>query len=171
MKKLILAIAVCISTIGFAQTNQQDQKSRNAQQKSDKDKHEDGIVMKNGKLMIIKNGQKSNMTQQVSLSDGSTINTDGTITKRDGSTSKLSDGEYISMAGKVSKKGWDNQSDQNKKDQNRDNAPGQETNPDQSNPNQTNPNQVNPNPSQSNPNQIIPNPNQTTPNQNKPQNR
>jgi len=137
MKKVILVIAVCFSTAGlFAQTNPQET--------SEKVCHEDGVVRKNGKLMVIKDGQKTEMTQIVSLSDGSVVRTDGSITNKNGSTSRLSNGEHISMSGKKSKKEGDKKRDGNKmeqknqkqnqmkrNDQNRQSAPEQGTTPGQ----------------------------------------
>jgi hypothetical protein len=77
MKKVILVIAICFSSAGlFAQTNPQET--------SEKVCHEDGVVRKNGKLMVIKDGQKTEMTQIVSLSDGSVVRTDGSITNKNG---------------------------------------------------------------------------------------
>ena len=45
----------------------------------------DGVVMQNGKMMQVKNGQTTVLDQDVTMSNGTKIMTDGTCIKKDGS--------------------------------------------------------------------------------------
>lgn len=59
------------------------------------------IMMKDGKLTEVINGKKDAVTQDVTLTNGTTIHPDGSIDDRDGNKKKLNEGEYMTMDGKV----------------------------------------------------------------------
>ena|SRR2546428_606456 len=61
------------------------------------------FMMKNNKMMVMKDGQTSAMQKDVTLLNGITVKTDGTIMKKDGSTAKLKNGECIDMSGNITK--------------------------------------------------------------------
>lgn len=48
-----------------------------------------------------KNGAKSAVSQDVTLSNGTTITTDGKITWKDGKTETLKEDQWVGMNGKV----------------------------------------------------------------------
>ncbi len=57
----------------------------------------DRIMMKDGEMVIVKNGKEAKMIKSVTLENGSTVLTDGTIKLPDGNTMKLKDGEHIAL--------------------------------------------------------------------------
>lgn len=57
--------------------------------------------MKDGKLMSDKNGTKTDVTNDVTLSNGTKITTDGKVTWKNGKTQTLQNGEVIDMNGKI----------------------------------------------------------------------
>ena len=63
----------------------------------------DHIMMKDGKLWVMKDGQTSSLTQDITLSDGSIVNLAGKVTAQDGTSKTLSNGEAIDWDGMVYK--------------------------------------------------------------------
>jgi len=61
------------------------------------------IMMKDGKLSEMVNGKKEAVTQDITLTNGTTIHPDGKINDRDGNWKQLQEGEYMTMDGKVRK--------------------------------------------------------------------
>jgi hypothetical protein len=59
------------------------------------------IMMKDGKLSEMINGKKQPVTQDISLTNGTTIHPDGSINGRDGNLTKLEEGQYMTMDGKI----------------------------------------------------------------------
>lgn len=70
-----------------------------AQQKKPEteEKLSDRAMMKNGEMMIIKNGEETKMQDEVVFPSGTVVKTDGTVRKKDGSEVKLKDGQYIAL--------------------------------------------------------------------------
>ena len=107
MKKLslfILAAIVC-STASIAQdsttttTRSTMEKRHNMSHGSMKMK--DCVMMKDGKMMVMKGGKKMDMETEMTLTNGSTINTEGMLTKQDGKTKQLKNGDGLYMDGKM----------------------------------------------------------------------
>ncbi|HEY9343290.1 MAG TPA: DUF6799 domain-containing protein [Hanamia sp.] len=97
MKKLLLSVfAIGLSLGVFAQDTQSQNKWKD---------HE-GIFMKNGKVMVIKDGQKTQLLQDTTLSNGTTIMVDGTVKSSNGTTTMLKDGEFVNSDGTISEKKW-----------------------------------------------------------------
>ena len=59
------------------------------------------IMMKDGKLSEMVNGKKQPVTEDISLTNGTTIHPDGSINDRDGHLRKLEEGQYMTMDGKI----------------------------------------------------------------------
>ena len=59
------------------------------------------IQMKGGKLTEMVNGKLTPVTQDISLTNGTTIHPDGSINGRDGNLTKLLEGQYMTMDGKI----------------------------------------------------------------------
>jgi hypothetical protein len=59
------------------------------------------IQMKDGKLTEMVNGKIQPVTQDISLTNGTTIHPDGSINGRDGNLTKLLEGQYMTMDGKI----------------------------------------------------------------------
>lgn len=112
MKKLILtfaAFAIIVSV--YAQPNktyrQLDQRNINKIQNPNMDNHPvftsipDGVMMQDGKIMKLENGEMSILAQEITMSDGTTIYTDGNYTKSDGTKMMLKEGQHIDMDGNL----------------------------------------------------------------------
>ncbi len=59
------------------------------------------IQMKDGKLTEMVNGKIQPVTQDISLTNGTTVHPDGSINGRDGNLTKLLEGQYMTMDGKI----------------------------------------------------------------------
>lgn len=68
-------------------------------------KMKDCVMMKDGKVMVMKDGQKSELTDDMTLSNGTTVMKDGTVKTSDGQTMMLKDGDWVGMDGKMGKMG------------------------------------------------------------------
>lgn len=125
MKKLILVYAaVLISVCVFAQTDtsngkrspidfnrtddgmNQNRNTNNTQnqhlQINPVDKSQpDGVMMQNGKMMMIKNGKATILDHDMPMNNGSKIMSDGTFIKKDGTKLMMKDGQHIDMSGNM----------------------------------------------------------------------
>ena len=100
MKSLnLLILAFAFSYGASAEIN-----SSNSLQKTNQvysQKHHEGYFLKDGKLMMIKDGTTLAVTQAVTLTDGTTITTDGKVTWKDGKSQTLTDNDWVDMTGKI----------------------------------------------------------------------
>jgi hypothetical protein len=102
MKKLLIVSAVILMSTGsiFAQ----DDMSKKAHHTEQADKKmKDCIMMKDGKMWVMKGGKTMEMTKDMTLSNGSKVMTDGTVKMKDGKTMMMKDGESMMMNGKMKK--------------------------------------------------------------------
>jgi hypothetical protein len=75
-----------------------------AQEKKDMKKHDGGmekVMMKDGKMVVKKDGKESPMTSNMTMENGTEVMTDGTVKTSDGTTMKLTEGECVNMKGKI----------------------------------------------------------------------
>lgn len=78
-KFLILRLTVLLSFGLFAQENL------------------DGVIMKDGKMVVIKNGKIIMMSRDITFSNGSRVMSDGTVIQKDGSKKMTVEGESRDM--------------------------------------------------------------------------
>jgi hypothetical protein len=133
--KLVILAMVISGSAAYAQydttTNRQSDRSSSWGQSDTLMKnHPDGYYYKDGKTYAVKNGQKTEVDREVTLSDGTVITKDGSYTKRGGTSTKFKEGEYIDMDGNVAT--W--KKDHNK-DMNKSKDPSSSSSQDYSNPN------------------------------------
>lgn len=64
----------------------------------------DRVMMKDGAMVIIKDGNMAPMDKEITLPSGTVVQTDGTLKKKDGSEIKLKDGQYIELPSADAKK-------------------------------------------------------------------
>lgn len=57
----------------------------------------DRVLMKEGEMVLIKNGEETKMQQAVSLPSGTVITPDGVVKKKDGTSVQLKNGQYIEL--------------------------------------------------------------------------
>ena len=60
---------------------------------------QDHIVMQDGIVMMMRNGEMKPMTEDVTLYDGTKVMIDGTVMMPDGTTRKMAEGETMMMEG------------------------------------------------------------------------
>jgi hypothetical protein len=66
----------------------------------------DGVMMKDGKMMMMKDGQATApMSTDMSMSDGTKVTTSGVVMMKNGTQEKLKNGEMMLMNGHVMKGG------------------------------------------------------------------
>lgn len=120
MKNLFLLFAAFAISIGVsAQTTNPTTTSKMHNGYSQK--NHDGYSYNNGKLMMSKSGTNSDVTQDATLNNGTTISTNGTVTWKNGKTQTLKEGDWVDMNGKVHSKNmkssnsWKNKRDSSMK--------------------------------------------------------
>lgn len=59
----------------------------------------DQIMMKDGRLVVYKNGKESDMKEDVLLGNGTVVTMDGTVKTKEGKTIRLNNGESIDANG------------------------------------------------------------------------
>ena len=64
-------------------------------------KMKDCVMMKDNKMMVMKGGEKMAMDNETTFTNGSKVSTDGMLTKQDGTTKQLKNGDCIYMDGKM----------------------------------------------------------------------
>ena len=111
MKKVIfVSVALCFSMCLFAQTdstnkkmqhinNGKNQMTREGNYQTANKSFADGVMMKNGKLMMVKNGKMTLMDHEMSMSNGTKVMSNGTIMKKDGTKMMMKEGQHMNMAG------------------------------------------------------------------------
>jgi len=87
-------------------TDQQQPASQQANRQSGNQQStmaQDHIMMKNGRMMVVKGAVTSNMDTEMTLSDGTVVSTTGVVKTADGKTIVMKDGEMINMKGQMMK--------------------------------------------------------------------
>lgn len=114
MKKVIFVIvAFCFSMCLVAQTD-----STRKKMNSDANNHHkmtkitnhqttyksfpDGVLMKNGKMRMVKNGKLTLLDHEMSMDNGTKVFPDGTLMKKDGTKIMMMEGQRMNMAGHIS---------------------------------------------------------------------
>lgn len=114
MKKVIILALAFVCTAGAVSA--QDSMSHKMH-KMGGHKMKDCVMMKDGKVMVMKDGQKSELTDDMTLSNGTTVMKDGTVKTSDGKTMMLKDGDWVGMDGAMGKMGKMKMKDKDKSSQ------------------------------------------------------
>lgn len=103
MKKVImfLLVAGTCTTAAVAQDTTKIPSTKTEKMNDMKD----CVMMKDGKLMVMKGTSITALNTDLTLTNGTVIKTDGTVKSTDGTAMKLKEGEAIDMDGKMIKKG------------------------------------------------------------------
>ena len=113
MKSRIIAFAsivVCASALAFTQEkmakDDQMMGAMSDMQKTDstmlkKGKAKDYLVMKNGTMMVVKNGKSMMMEKTMMMPNGSTVMTNGEVMTKAGKKTMMKDGMMMDMNGKI----------------------------------------------------------------------
>ena len=96
MKKLFfLSLAFVLALSVQAQKNMAHKKTMT----------KDYLMLKDGKMMETKDGNTMEMTQDMTLKNGSVVMMDGTVKMKNGQTRTLKEGDCVYMNGVISHKG------------------------------------------------------------------
>lgn len=99
MKNLFMTmLAVALSFGAFAQETPPKKDTIPTEQKSQKNNI---YVMKDSKMWQIKAGEKSELTADVTLENGTIVMANGTVKKTDGQTTTLKNGQYVDLEGNI----------------------------------------------------------------------
>lgn len=99
MKSLFVAfLALTISLNAFSQDTIPTRDTVPTHQKK---QMKDVFVMKDNKMWQIKAGEKSEMTTDLTLANGTIVMVNGTVRKTDGQASTLRNGQYVDMEGNI----------------------------------------------------------------------
>ncbi|TGE09442.1 DUF6799 domain-containing protein [Hymenobacter fodinae] len=71
----------------------------------------DGFLMKDGKVMMTRDAHTDALTSETTLVNGTKIGADGTVTMSDGTTTKLQEGDYVSLTGRLTSASFKAQQD------------------------------------------------------------
>lgn len=93
-----LLLALCISATSYAQ--KKPVKTEKSKQQTTS-QVQDGIIMQNGKMMMMKQGNTFPMTQDMTLTDGTKVMKNGTVVRPDGQTTMMSNGDVMTMSGQL----------------------------------------------------------------------
>lgn len=93
MKKM-LAMLVAVFAVVLINAQDTHHAHKNTMKK-------DCIMMKDGKVVQMKDGTTTDVTSDVTLSNGTVVSADGTVKTKDGKTHMLKDGDCVYMNGKM----------------------------------------------------------------------
>lgn len=110
MKKLVLVfVAIAIAAGAYAQIDTTNSKmsmretNSNHTQKMQNNPVDkllpDGVLMQNGIVMKVKDGQMTILEDSMTMSNGTKIMSDGTYTKKDGTKKMMEEGQHMDMSG------------------------------------------------------------------------
>lgn len=89
MKTLLKTLTVALISLAFLNTGFAG------------DKMKDCVHMKDGKMMMMKDGKEITMEKDMTMSDGSKVTMDGTHIHKDGKKMKLKEGDMVMMDGSM----------------------------------------------------------------------
>ena len=112
MKRIFLSVFAIALTFGaFAQETTAPKDTVKAEQQAPapdvQTTPQQAYVMQDGKVYLYNNGVKSELSDNVTLSNGTVITSTGTVTKADGTTEALKNGQYVDPDGKIAE--WSDQ--------------------------------------------------------------
>lgn len=101
MKKLLLVLIAFTFSLGaIAQTG----KMQDNKMQKEKMHGKDHIMMKDGKMMIKKDGKKMIMDKDITMADGTMVSTKGKVTMKNGTSMMMKDGDKMDMNGMMMNK-------------------------------------------------------------------
>jgi hypothetical protein len=103
MKKItVFVIAMVVSIASFSQGNSHKTKLKNNDKmhKMHKEKP-NGVMMQNGRMMMIMKGKTSYLENEVTMSNGTRVLPNGTCIKKDGSTMMMMEGQHMNLGGNM----------------------------------------------------------------------
>lgn len=105
MKKIFLTIAGMLLSVGvFAQNDNPVKKATPEAEKQVKsNRHPNGYMIKDGRMMQVKDGNLMLIEKDITLSNGTIIMADGNYMEKGKSKAMLKEGERVDMNGNITK--------------------------------------------------------------------
>ncbi len=97
MKNLI---AICLLVVSMEALVQAAKVMEHRQATIVQTEQKDCIMMKDGKMVEIKNGKITRMTSDITFDNGRQVTTMGEVMERNGATSQMKEGDALDMNGK-----------------------------------------------------------------------
>ncbi|MBC7627169.1 DUF6799 domain-containing protein [Ferruginibacter sp.] len=105
MKKLMMVFAIvgACTTVAVAQDSSATSTTKAASGRALSHQMKDCVMMKDGKVMVMKGGAVTALYGDLTLTNGTIVKSDGSVKASDGTAMKLMEGEKIDMDGKMLK--------------------------------------------------------------------
>ena len=68
-----------------------------------KKSHPNGVMMQNGKMMLIKDGKMTTMENEIKMSNGTKVMANGSYMTENGKSMVMKEGQHMDMMGKMMK--------------------------------------------------------------------
>lgn len=102
MKKIFFTAAIMLLGYGaFAQTETDRKTTQDPATTQQTGRHANGYILKDGKVMMVKDGNMSLIQKDITLSNGTVIMADGSYMEKGKAKMKLRDGDHITTDGIV----------------------------------------------------------------------
>ena len=101
-KAALLISALALSASLFAQ-EKMDAKMDMGKKEQKIDMKKDHVMMMGGKMQMMENGKTMPMEKDMTLNDGTKVTKNGMVSKKDGTTIAMKEGDMMDMDGKMSK--------------------------------------------------------------------
>ena len=105
MKKLIFVLGALALSFGSLAQSDTTMKKMNHNKMPMQDKMDmsktDGVMMMDGKMMMIKDSKMTLMKKQITMGNGTKVMTDGMCMKKDGTKMTMKEGDHMDMSGKM----------------------------------------------------------------------
>ena len=100
MKNVFLTIAALILTCSvFAQTKTENTTTTPDQTAQKQHRHANGYMLKDGRVMMVKDGNLTLIQKDITLSNGTVIMADGNYMEKGKTKTKFKDGQHVDMNG------------------------------------------------------------------------
>lgn len=100
---MVFAIVGACTTVAVAQDSSATSTTKAASGRAESNQMKDCVMMKDGKLHLMKGTSITGLDKNLTLANGTVIKTDGTVKAADGTEMTLKEGEAIDMEGKLIK--------------------------------------------------------------------
>ncbi len=100
MKKVFFTLTAMILTFGaFAQTETENKPTTQDKTAQKQHRHANGYMLKDGRVMMVKDGNLTPIQKDITLSNGTVIMADGNYMEKGKTKTKFKDGQHVDMNG------------------------------------------------------------------------
>ena len=102
MKKVLFLALAVVCTAGVVSAQDTSGHKMHKMDHGNMDhKMKDCVMMKDGKMMVMKDGQHTELSEDMTLGNGTMVMKDGSVKMSDGTTKMLKNGDWLDMDGKM----------------------------------------------------------------------